>query len=95
MVNFESRTYCEEIGQAAWGYIEYKYPLHPDDVEEYELSVIPSKIKEVVFVGLDDFGHRTYKDRDGKKGGVHSKILVCDNFHNRQRARGCKYHECN
>lgn len=66
VVNFDSKTYCEDIGREAWGYIEYKYPLHPEDVEEYELSVIPSKIKEVVFAGLDDFGHRVYKDRDGK-----------------------------
>lgn len=66
VVNFDARTYCEEIGRDAWGYIEYKYPLHPDDVADYELSVIPSKIKEVVFVGLDDFGCRTYKDKDGR-----------------------------
>lgn len=66
VVNFDARTYCEEIGRDAWGYIEYKYPLHPDDVADYELSVIPSKIKEVVFAGLDDFGCRTYKDKDGR-----------------------------
>ena len=39
VVNFDARTYCEEIGSDAWGYIEYKYPLHPDDVAYYELSV--------------------------------------------------------
>ena len=66
VVNFDARTYCEEIGSDAWGYIEYKYPLHPDDVAYYELSVIPSKIKGVVFAGLDDFGCRTYKDQDGR-----------------------------
>lgn len=66
VVNFDARTYCEEIGRDAWGYIEYKYPLHPDDVADYELSVIPSKIKDVVFAGLDDFRCRTYKDKDGR-----------------------------
>ncbi|MBD5504576.1 MAG: hypothetical protein HDR09_12840 [Lachnospiraceae bacterium] len=66
VVNFDSRTYCEDIGREAWGYIEYKNPLHPEDVVDYELSAIPSKIKEVVFVGVDDFRHRVYKDKAGK-----------------------------
>lgn len=66
VVNFETRTYCEEIKCRAYGYIEYKYPLHPKDVESYELSVIPSKIKDIVFIGLDDFGCRTYKDQEGR-----------------------------
>lgn len=30
IVNFESgRTYCEEIDNKAWGYIEYATPLDP------------------------------------------------------------------
>lgn len=66
VVNFDARTFCEDIGQEAWGYIEYKRPLHPEDVEEYELAVIPSKIIDVVFVDVDDFGRYVYKDRNGK-----------------------------
>ena len=34
VVNFEARTYCKEIEREAWGYIEYKYPLHPEDVAD-------------------------------------------------------------
>ena len=44
IVNFDSRMYCEEIGQEAWGYIEYKVPLHPKDAMEYELMPVPDKI---------------------------------------------------
>lgn len=65
VVKFDKKTYCEDIGMAAWGFVEYKNPLHPEDVKEYGLLVIPSKIKEVVFVGVDDFRHRVYKDKNG------------------------------
>ena len=26
IVNFERKTYCEEIGREAWGYIDYEKP---------------------------------------------------------------------
>lgn len=66
VVNFDARTYCEEIEREAWGFIEYKNPLHPEDVIDYELTAIPSKIKEVVFVNVDFWGRRVYKDKNGK-----------------------------
>ena len=28
--NYENKTYCEEIGREALGYIEYGHPLHPE-----------------------------------------------------------------
>ena len=35
IVNFESgRTYCEEIDNKAWGYIEYATPLEPQQAFE-------------------------------------------------------------
>ena len=38
IVNFESgRTYCEEIDNKAWGYIEYTAPLDQQQVSDYEL----------------------------------------------------------
>ncbi len=27
---YDSKTYCEEIGREALGYIEYGHPLHPE-----------------------------------------------------------------
>lgn len=44
IVNFESgRTYCEEIDNKAWGYIEYATPLAPQQASDYELVLAPQK----------------------------------------------------
>lgn len=36
--NYDDKTYIEEIGKEAWGYIDYLYPLTEQDVSDYELS---------------------------------------------------------
>lgn len=41
--NFDERTYCEEIGREAWGYIEYERPLHRDTAADYELTAASGK----------------------------------------------------
>lgn len=33
--NFDSKTYCEEVGREAWGYIEYEKPLDPETAAGY------------------------------------------------------------
>ena len=66
IVNFGFRTYCKEIGWEAWGYIEYKMPLHPEDAAEYELMPIPEKIIHISFIGVDSWGCRVYKDETGR-----------------------------
>ena len=38
IVNFDGRTFCEDIGRDAWGYVEYGTPLSDTDVREYELT---------------------------------------------------------
>ena len=35
--NFCEKTYCEEIGREAWGYIDYPAPLKEKEISEYEL----------------------------------------------------------
>lgn len=35
--NFDSRTYCKEIGRDAWGYIVYKQAISKEDASNYEL----------------------------------------------------------
>ena len=35
--NFDVRTFCEDIGREAWGYVEYDGPLSEEDAKEYEL----------------------------------------------------------
>lgn len=38
--NFDARTFCEDIGREAWGYIEYAAPLTEKEAQDYEL--VPS-----------------------------------------------------
>lgn len=39
--NYDNKTYCEELGQEAWGYIDYEHPLALEQASDYELT--PSK----------------------------------------------------
>lgn len=35
--NFDQKTFCEEIGVEAWGYVEYSEALSEKEASEYEL----------------------------------------------------------
>lgn len=35
--NFDRRTYCQEIGRPAWGWIDYKGTISQKDAASYEL----------------------------------------------------------
>ena len=35
--NFDSKTYCEEVGREAWGYIEYEQPIDPQAAADHFL----------------------------------------------------------
>ena len=37
ITNFDGPTYCEEIDREAWGYIDYKEPITPEQAASYEL----------------------------------------------------------
>ena len=41
--NYDSKTYCEELGREVWGYIDYEKPLARFDLDSYELSVPQTK----------------------------------------------------
>ena len=36
--NLDGKTYCDEIGREAWGYIDYEKPLTLDEAERWELT---------------------------------------------------------
>lgn len=38
ITNFDGKIYCEEIGREAWGYIEYREPITPEQAAAYELT---------------------------------------------------------
>lgn len=37
IVNFEERTFCEQVGREAWGYIEYELPVSDVLLRDFEL----------------------------------------------------------
>lgn len=39
--NFNEKTFCEEIGREAWGYIDYSEELTESEAADYEL--VPAK----------------------------------------------------
>ena len=63
--NYDFKTYCEEIGREAWGYIEYKQPLHPENAIDFELTPPPGKIKKIRFIGIDSWRCMVFKDESG------------------------------
>ena len=43
IVNYDTRTFCADINQDAWGYIEYSTPLTEQQAASYELVPLTSK----------------------------------------------------
>lgn len=54
--NFDTKTYCEEIGKEAWGYIEYRESLTKEEVDAYELTLGGMKTYYCVTSSVDDKG---------------------------------------
>ena len=64
--NFDSKTFCEDLGKEAWGYIDYEHPLAPEDVMAYELLLPPQKGKSSKYLGADGQGRDIVQDRSGR-----------------------------
>lgn len=54
--NFDTKTFCEEIGREAWGYIEYREALTKEEAEAYELVLGGMKTYYCVTTSVDDKG---------------------------------------
>lgn len=54
--NFDTKTFCEEIGREAWGYIEYQFPLTQEDTDAYELTLGGMKTYYCVTTSVSDNG---------------------------------------
>ena len=71
--NFDSKSYCGEIGREAWGYIEYEKPLARYDCDSYELVAVQTKTLHLRYIGTDSWDRYVYKDENG----VLWKLLDC------------------
>lgn len=54
--NFGTKTFCEEIGREAWGYIEYGSSLTKDEADSYELVPSGTKAYYCVTTSVNDKG---------------------------------------
>lgn len=54
--NFDTKTFCEEIGREAWGFIEYRDPLTKEEADAYELTLGGMKIYWCVTTSVDNRG---------------------------------------
>jgi hypothetical protein len=57
--NFDDKTYCDEIGREAWGYIDYEGKLPETDAKAYELVEAGKKTWYCVTSSFDDKGRVT------------------------------------
>lgn len=54
--SFDTKTFCEEIGREAWGYIDYREPLTKEQAEAYELTLGGMKTYWCVTTSVDNRG---------------------------------------
>ena len=71
--NFDSKTYCEELGRDVWGYIEYEKPLTRYDCNSYELTAVQTKTLQLRYIGTDSWARYVYEDENGRLW----KLLDC------------------
>lgn len=55
--NFDTKTFCEEIGREAWGYIEYREAITKEEAAAYELALGGMKTYYCVTTSVDDRGN--------------------------------------
>lgn len=56
IVNFDRKTFCEEIGREAWGYIDFAAQLPDGEAERWELTPAGMKLFWCVTTSFDDRG---------------------------------------
>lgn len=59
IVNFDQRTFCEEIGREAWGYIDFAVPLPEGEAKKWELVQEGLRTFWCVTSSFDDRGRVT------------------------------------
>lgn len=64
--NYDSKTYVEEIGREAWGYIDYDKALCHYDMVSYELATAKTRKLHLKYLGRDSWGRYVYEDEHGK-----------------------------
>ena len=56
IVNFDQKTFCDEIGREAWGYIDFAAQLPDGTAEQWELTPAGLTLFWCVTTSFDDRG---------------------------------------
>lgn len=56
IVNFDQKTFCDEIGREAWGYIDFAAPLPEGEAQKWELTQAGLRTYWCVTSSFDDRG---------------------------------------
>lgn len=54
--NFDTKIFCEEIGEEAWGFVDYIEPLKKEQADAYELTLVGMKTYWFVTTSVYDDG---------------------------------------
>lgn len=54
--NFDDKIFCEEIGEEAWGFVDYSEPLEKEQADAYELTLAGMKTYWCVTTSVYDDG---------------------------------------
>lgn len=75
--NFDEKTFCEEIGREAWGYIDYSEELTESEAADYEL--VPAKENKEEITNKIDALFEELVPASGKADTVAGEIIraVC------------------
>ena len=93
--NFDTKTFCEEIGEEAWGFIEYSDPLTQEQADAYELIRAGMKNYWSVVSSVYDDGRVTamitgcvkaLKKPDGRCREMDQRDIYLDWFSSREDA---------
>ena len=98
IVNFDDKTYCEEIEDEAWGYIEYDRELTEEEAESWELTAAEAKTWYEVTVAYFNNG-KVFSQITGSRKAARKpepsekhykdKDIFTDWFDSHEEAEGC------
>ena len=81
--NFDAKTFCEEIGREAWGYIDFESPLTQEQADNYELIASTEDVRVAAFhVGGEQtwgiqFHPEVYHSTDGTQLLKNFVVDIC------------------
>ena len=93
--NFDTKIFCEEIGEEAWGFVDYTEPLEREQADAYELILAGMKTYWCVTTSIYDNGRvisaitnsiQAVKKPKNKSKALRTKDIYHDWFGSKEEA---------